>query len=86
MRNRLMRTRTFKLYVAVDSVSGLGLEVFVGRKGNDTLAETERVKFLIETGRANCTLLGDKEPALINFMQRVVKKLGTSATHRTTAS
>ncbi len=71
---------------AVDTLSGLGLEVIVGRKGNDTLAETELVKFLIETGRANCVLLGDNEHALDNFTQRVVKKLGTAATYRTTAN
>ena len=39
-----------------------------------------------EIGRANCTLPGDNEPALIHFMQRVVKKLGTAATYRTTAN
>ncbi len=71
---------------AVDTLSRLGLEVIVGRKGNDKIAETELVKFLIDTGRANCTLLGDNEPALIYFTQRVVKKLCTSATYRTTAN
>jgi hypothetical protein len=70
--------------VAVDTLSGLALEAQVNSKGADKLAETELCKFLIEIGRTNCILLGDNEPSLINLMKRVVKKLGTSATYRTT--
>ena len=32
---------------AVDTLYGLGLEVIVGRKGNDKLAETELSKFCV---------------------------------------
>ena len=70
----------------MDTLSGLGLEVIVQKKGYCLTAETELIKFLIEIGRSSCTLLGDNEPSLINLMQRVVKKLGTSATYRTTAN
>ena len=69
---------------ALDTKTGLGLEVIVTKKGNCKIAETELVKFLLEIGRANCILLGDNEPALIHLMIRVVKKLGTGATYRTT--
>ncbi len=71
---------------AVDTLSGLGLEVIVSRKGNCKPAEAQLVRFLLEIGRANCVLLRDNEPALTNFMQRVVKKLGSAATYRTAAN
>ena len=70
--------------VAVDTLSGLALEAQVNSKGAGELAENELCKFLIAIGRTNCILLGDNEPSLINLMKRVVKKLGTAATYRTT--
>ena len=54
------------------------------RKGHCNVGETELVvKFLIETGRTNSTLLIDSEPALINFAQRICKQL-PNCTYRAT--
>ncbi len=69
---------------AVDTLSGLGLEVNVGGKEQDKLAEAELVKLLTEIGRANCILFGDKEPASSDQLHAA--KLGTAATYRTTAT
>ena len=55
----------------------------MSRKGHCKIGETELVKFLIETGRANSTLLIDNEPALINFAQRICKQL-PNCTYRAT--